>query len=158
MGQHKTTEMLCLNCGKTFQARNSDITRGTGGDFCSRSCKNNGRYNPNYKGGQLSNYEYKLRAMQKNPMRFLAMQTVQTAIRNGTFMRYYLYMNSEVATNNHKGFVSNKQVTASGKLSRKFPVKTTTEFAFAMEFRDSTTAFLAADKLGAIMFERKDIE
>ena len=89
MGKHKTVESICLNCGKPFLARKCEIDKGIGGDFCSRLCKNTGRYNPHYKGGQLSNYEYKLRAMQKNPMRFLAMQMVQSAIRNGTLVRSF---------------------------------------------------------------------
>lgn len=73
-------------------------------------------------------------------------------------MRYYLYMNSEAATNNRKGFVHKNQTTSTGKVSRKFPVKTTTEFAFAMKFNSSTEAYHAAIKLGAIMFERKDLQ
>lgn len=86
MGKHKLTEKICLCCGRTFMARKADIKKGWG-DFCSRSCKNTGKFNPYYKGGQLSNYEYKLRAMKKNPERFLAMQMVQTAVRNGTLVR-----------------------------------------------------------------------
>lgn len=85
--KNKLIESCCLNCGKVFMARLSDVKRGVGGDFCSRSCKNSGRYNPHYKGGQLSNYEYKLRAIQKNPQRFLAMQAIQTAIRSGSLIR-----------------------------------------------------------------------
>ena len=80
------TLSFCLNCGRPFQARLTDVRKGWG-DFCSRRCKNSDTYNPNYKGGQLSNYEYKLRAMQKNPARFQAMQAVQTAIRNGSLVR-----------------------------------------------------------------------
>lgn len=85
--KNKLIESFCLNCGTVFMARLSDVKRGVGGDFCSRTCKNSGKYNPHYKGGQLSNYEYKLRAIQKNPQRFLAMQEVQTAVRNGTLVK-----------------------------------------------------------------------
>lgn len=87
MGKHKTLTGSCLNCGTAFEVRVTDFINGGGGDFCSRSCSNSGQYNPRYRGGQLSNYEYKLRAMQKNPQRFRAMQIIHTAIRNGTLVR-----------------------------------------------------------------------
>lgn len=86
MGKHKTTLVSCIVCNRDFEARNTDLKIG-GGLYCSRSCKNTKSHNPNYKGGQLSNYEYKLRAMKKNPLRFKAMQAVQTAVRNGTLVR-----------------------------------------------------------------------
>jgi ribosomal protein S27AE len=86
MGQHKTTETNCKHCGKTFRARNADLKIGAG-MFCSRSCKNTGKHNPHFRNGGLSNYEYKLRAKDKNPKRFSAMQAVQTAVRNGSLLR-----------------------------------------------------------------------
>jgi hypothetical protein len=86
MGQHKTTETTCINCGTKFLARNADLKIG-GGLFCSRSCKNTGKHNPHFRNGGLTNYEYKLRAKAKDPQRFAAMQAVQTAIRNGSLVR-----------------------------------------------------------------------
>ena len=68
-------------------ARAVDLEKGRRGLYCSHNCKNTGEHNPNYKGGQLSNYTYKLRAVKKNPKRFQAMQEVQSALRNGSLTR-----------------------------------------------------------------------
>lgn len=86
MGQHKTIEKICEACGLKFTARLADHNKGWA-LFCSRRCKNSEEFNPNYKGGQLTAYEYKLRAKEKNPLRFAAMQAVQSAVRNGSLVK-----------------------------------------------------------------------
>lgn len=86
MGQHKYTDRTCIVCGCAFKARTADLKKGWG-SFCSRKCKNKGEFNPHYRNGGLTKYEYKLRAKKKNPLRFHAMQMVQNATRNGTLLR-----------------------------------------------------------------------
>jgi len=86
MGRHKTTKVTCINCSLEFQARDSDLRIG-GGLFCSKACKNSGEHNPNYRAGGMTKYEYKVRAKAKNPIRFAAMQAVQTAVRKGLLIR-----------------------------------------------------------------------
>ncbi len=109
MGQHKTTKAQCITCGKDFYARNSDLKIGCG-LFCSRSCKNTGHANPNYRNGGLSAYVYKLRAKSKNPLRFKAMQAVQTAVRNGTLVRLPCKCGDSKSEAHHKDYTKPLEV------------------------------------------------
>lgn len=66
-------------------------------------------------------------------------------------------MNSDAVTNNKKGFLHSCHVTPKGKVSGALPIRTTTEFAFAMEFASTSEALKANIKVGGIVFQRIDL-
>lgn len=86
MAQSSTTMVNCKACGALFRAYNYELQKGWG-VFCSRRCSNSGVFNPNYKGGLKSNYEYKKAAIAKNPLRFRVEQRVRYAIKTGRLTR-----------------------------------------------------------------------
>lgn len=82
----RTVSRICENCGVDFLAKPKEVIRGWG-RFCSKKCAQSGCHNGNYRGGQKSNYTYKLAAMAKNPQRFVAMSRVSYAIKHGHLTR-----------------------------------------------------------------------
>lgn len=90
--------VVCKNCGKTFEVRENLLKRGRG-VFCSKKCSavfggkarallpNTGEHNPNWKNGISSNnYHYKKLQRERYPDRIHARTVVYRAKKNGTLI------------------------------------------------------------------------
>lgn len=97
-----TVQRTCESCGLSFLALASDVRRGRGVRFCSRSCHSRanalrrhaathqrGERNPNWRGGRSSRpYDsYVKHFKSANPEKARAHQIVAAAIRSGRLIR-----------------------------------------------------------------------
>jgi len=62
---------------------------------------------------------------------------------------YHIYINSDAASDGHKGFVHNDA-------THRHPIKTTTEFAFAAKYGSLEQAIKANKYFNGILFIRLD--
>jgi hypothetical protein len=97
----KTIQVICLNCGKEFEALPKELRRGRG-KYCSRNCSahaggvafhqkhdQSSVNNPNYKDGnwQSRKYHYKKTYRSHHPTAAKAHDAVKRALKAGTLKR-----------------------------------------------------------------------
>lgn len=108
-----TVKVTCHYCGRTFEARKTEVLRGFG-RYCSRSCSgkvgsnvtnsqdHTGPNNPNWKGGISKNfYHYRKIQSQRYPERNRARQRVCYAIKTGKLERQPCEICGEIKTHAH---------------------------------------------------------